>query len=203
MPPSAHTQSICAEPAHRPMRTSWLPRVPIRATSPLSLLQSVFSIFGSGEIVPGTGALMNNRMTGFSLDPHSPNVLAPGKRAMNTLNPFIVRAATGELLTLGTPGGPCQTFTNVNLLMRVLDGGTDLQRAIDAPRWFLNAANVVQIEESVPLATRRELEARGHELAPVPRHSAALGGAGMLRINANGIREAAADPRRESYALAF
>jgi gamma-glutamyltranspeptidase/glutathione hydrolase len=168
----------------------------------VSLLQSVFNVFGCGEIVPGTGALMNNRMTGFSLDPASPNVLAPGKRPMHTLNPLIVRAPDGRMLCLGTPGGPCQTYTNAILLMRVLDHAFDLQRAVDAPRWFLADSNRLQIEAPVAVEARRELEARGHVLDVVPRHSAALGGAGMIRINANGIREAAADPRRESYALA-
>ena len=46
----------------------------------VSMLQSVFAVFGSGEVVPGTGVLMNNRMTGFSLDPASLNVVAPEKR---------------------------------------------------------------------------------------------------------------------------
>jgi gamma-glutamyltranspeptidase/glutathione hydrolase len=168
----------------------------------VSLLQSVFSIFGNGEVVPGTGALMNNRMTGFSLDPASPNVLQPGKRPMHTLNPLIVRAPDGQILCLGTPGGPCQTYTNAILMLRVLDHAFDLQRAVDAPRWFLSDTNRLQIEDPVSVEARRELETRGHVLNPVPRHSAALGGAGMIRINANGIREAAADPRRESYALA-
>ena len=169
----------------------------------VSLLQSVFAVFGCGEVVPGTGALMNNRMTSFSLDPASPNVLAPGKRPMNTLNPFIVREPDGRIMCLGTPGGPCQTFATAVLMMRVLDYAYDLQRAVDAPRWFQADGGKLQIEDPVPPAVRSELEARGHVLNVVPRHSAALGGAGMIRINASGIREAAADPRRESYALAF
>jgi gamma-glutamyltranspeptidase/glutathione hydrolase len=169
----------------------------------VSLLQSVFNVFGCADVVPGTGVLMNNRMTGFSLDPASPNALAPGKRAMNTLNPFIAVDARGGLMCFGTPGGPSQTFTNALLLLRVLDAGYDLQRAVDAPRWFLSATNEVQMEDAVPASVRDELVARGHTIAVVPRHSAALGGAGMLRINTAGVREAAADPRRESYALAF
>ncbi len=35
----------------------------------ISFIQSVFYVWGSGVIVPGTGILFNNRMTGFSLDP--------------------------------------------------------------------------------------------------------------------------------------
>jgi gamma-glutamyltranspeptidase/glutathione hydrolase len=51
------------------------------------LIESVFSEFGSASVAPGTGILLNNRLVGFSLDPASPNVLAPGKRPIHTLTP--------------------------------------------------------------------------------------------------------------------
>ena len=56
----------------------------------ISFIQSVFYVWGSGVIVPGTGILFNNRMTGFSLEPNDVNVLAPGKRTAHTLNAYIV-----------------------------------------------------------------------------------------------------------------
>ncbi len=65
------------------------------AGNAVSFIQSVFYVFGSGVIVPGTGVLFNNRLTGFSLDPASPNVLAPGKRTAHTLNAYIVTREQG------------------------------------------------------------------------------------------------------------
>lgn len=56
----------------------------------VSFIQSVFWGFGCGVVAEGTGVLFNNRMTGFSLDPASPNVVAPGKRTAHTLNAYIV-----------------------------------------------------------------------------------------------------------------
>ncbi|MGH7715780.1 MAG: gamma-glutamyltransferase family protein, partial [Vulcanimicrobiaceae bacterium] len=168
----------------------------------VSLLQSVFHIFGSGEVIPGTGTLMNNRMTGFSLDPASPNVLEPGKRTMHTLNPLLVRKGGRTMMCLGTPGGPSQTYTNMELLMRVIDDGLDLQRAIDAPRWFVTPDGDLNVERSVSADVLARLAARGHRVADFPAHSASFGGAGIIRINAGNVREAAADPRRETYALA-
>ena len=169
----------------------------------VSLLQSVFHVFGCGEVVPGTGTLMNNRMTAFSLDPSSPNVLEPGKRTLHTLNPLLVRDPEGRVSALGTPGGPSQVYTNQTLLVRLIDYGLELQRAIDAPRWFLTPGGDLQIEAAVSADVRKELASRGHRVVDFAPHSRAMGGAGIVRINAHGVREAAADPRRETYALAF
>jgi gamma-glutamyltranspeptidase/glutathione hydrolase len=168
----------------------------------VSLLQSVYHIFGSGEVIPGTGAIMNNRMTGFSLDPASPNVLEPGKRTVHTLNPLLVRKDGRAMMCLGTPGGPSQTYTNMELLTRVIDDGLELQRAIDAPRWFVTPGGELNVERSVSAEVRAALTARGHRVVDFPAHSASFGGAGIIRINAENVREAAADPRRETYALA-
>ena len=169
----------------------------------VSLLQSVYHVFGCGEMIPGTGTLMNNRMTAFSLDPASPNALEPGKRTLHTLNPLLVRSPGGKVMCLGTPGGPSQVYTNESLLVRVIDYGLELQAAIDAPRWFVTPTGDVQLETSVSAEARIELAARGHRVVDFAPHSRAMGGAGILRINGYGVREAAADPRRETYALAY
>jgi gamma-glutamyltranspeptidase/glutathione hydrolase len=169
----------------------------------VSLLQSVFHVFGCGEVIPGTGTLMNNRMTAFSLDPASPNVLEPKKRPLHTLNPLLVRDPAGRVTALGTPGGPSQVYTNQTLLVRLIDYGLELQRAIDAPRWFSTPSGDLQIETAVSADVREELASRGHRVVDFAPHSRAMGGAGIIRINPHGVREAAADPRRETYALAY
>jgi len=169
----------------------------------VSMLQSVFAVFGSGVVVPGTGVLMNNRMTGFSLDPASPNVVAPGKRTMHTLNPHMIRTNGRITVCLGTPGGPSQTFTNTLLIMRLVDRGLDVQQAVEAPRWWVSPTGELHIESSIDSAVRAELQRRGHTLAVHPPLFVTMGGAGVARINDHGVRESGADPRRESYAVAY
>lgn len=169
----------------------------------VSLLQSIFAIFGSAAVIPHTGVLMNNRMTGFSLDPKSPNALAPGKRTVHTLNPLMVRKDGRLLMCLGTPGAAGQVYTNVLLVMRLIERGYDLQRAVEAPRWFVGTDGVLQIEDSVGDATLQDLAFRGHKLLVLPRLHPSVGGAGIVRINEHGVRESGADPRRESYAVAY
>ena len=52
----------------------------------VSWVNSNFFDFGSGITVPGYGFLLHNRGALFTLDPKSPNVIAPHKRPFNTLS---------------------------------------------------------------------------------------------------------------------
>ena len=45
-----------------------------------SYISSIFEYFGSGIVADGTGILMQNRGSLFSLDRNNPNCLEPGKR---------------------------------------------------------------------------------------------------------------------------
>src|SRR6202166_3440699 len=51
----------------------------------VSWVNSNYDAFGSGITVPGYGFVLHNRGGLFTLDPNSPNVIAPHKRPYNTL----------------------------------------------------------------------------------------------------------------------
>src|SRR2546423_9525742 len=53
----------------------------------VSLIQSLYSAWGSGLHVPGTGITLHNRGWRFSLAADHPNALTPGKRPLHTLMP--------------------------------------------------------------------------------------------------------------------
>jgi gamma-glutamyltranspeptidase/glutathione hydrolase len=177
----------------------------------VSWIQSVFHGFGSSWVIPETGIILNNRLTGFSLDPASPNIIAPGKRPAHTLNAFTVVNPDGTLhLVGGTPGANIQVQTNLQLIVNVVDLKMNVQEATEAPRWqHLNApgdssaeekgAGVLEIENRVPTAVLDQLRAKGHDVKPLAAwgHGSSVQ---MMQVLPNGTFAFGSDPRCEGHA---
>ncbi|MDP6039649.1 MAG: gamma-glutamyltransferase, partial [Candidatus Latescibacteria bacterium] len=168
----------------------------------VSFIQSIFAEFGAGCVVEGTGMLMNNRMNGFYLDPDSPNVLAPGKKPIHTLNAYMLIKDGKPSLVCGTPGGDVQVQTNLQIIEAVVDHGITLQEAIEAPRWN-HGGDIVALEDRVPDDTVAELERRGHRA----KSSGAWGGSGHVQgvmiHSDNGAMMIGSDPRCDGCGLGW
>lgn len=171
------------------------------AGNAVSLIQSLFHAFGSGLVVPGTGIVLHNRGSLFSLDPAHPNVLAPGKRPFHTLCPALVFRDGRPWLVFGTPGGTGQTHTLSQVLNNILLFGMTPQEAIDAPRmrWYESR---LAIEDRVPSDVLAALRERGYDVAARSGWTAEFGGAQAILID-GGRLIAGADRRREGWALAY
>ena len=180
----------------------------------VSLIQSVSSNFGSGVVAGDTGIVLNNRAgRGFSLEDGHPNIFAPGKKTMNTLNCFSVADASGAPVVVGgTPGGDGQPQWNLQTLVALIDGGLDVQAATEVPRWTvwpgtdpstLPNPYELQIEARAGDAVLAGLEARGHTL----RRFSLWGGGGAAQVIARdpvtGVLAGGSDPRAEGMALGF
>ncbi len=146
------------------------------AGNAISLIQSVFSPWGSGIVAPGTGILLNNRLSGFWLEDGHPNQLAPGKRTMHTLNAFLLTRGDALFMVGGTPGADDQVQTNFQLLVNLIDHGMNVQEAIDATKWSSrpgtpeadqDAPYRLALEPRVDDAIVAELTARGHGIERV------------------------------------
>ena len=171
----------------------------------VSWIQSNFAGFGSGLLDETTGILLHNRGALFTLETGHPNQVAPGKRPYHTLSPIMALHPDGELaFTLGTPGGDSQTQTILQITHNLLMFGMTPQQAIEAPRFRSQAGTRLAIENRVAAAVLAELQTRGHELNVIDGWTATFGGAQMVhRDPASGVLTAAADPRREAYAIAY
>ncbi|HEY8730499.1 MAG TPA: gamma-glutamyltransferase [Candidatus Limnocylindria bacterium] len=190
------------EPAALPADTTYLATVD-RDGNAVSLIESVFSAFGSATMVPGTGVLLNNRLSGFSLDPRSPNVLAARKRPVHTLNTVMVLDGSSPRFVYGTPGRHAQVQTNFQLGVGLIDHGLDVQAAVEAPRWYHESGRTLQVEARLPEQVRKGLAAKGHDLHLLGDWAEITGGAQAVAIDENGVFSGGADPRREGYAAGY
>lgn len=191
-----------AEPAALPADTTYLAVVD-RDGNAVSLIESVFSLFGAATVIPGTGILLNNRLTGFALDPRSPNAIAPGKRPVHTLNAVMVLEGPLPRFVYGTPGAQAQVQTNFQLAVALIDHGLGVQEAIEAPRWYHESGRTLKLESRFSEQVRKGLTGKGHELHVLGEWAEVTGGAQAVAIDANGVFSGGADPRREGYAAGY
>ena len=121
----------------------------------VSFIQSNYMGFGSGVVVPGWGVSMQNRGHGFSLDPKSPNVVAPGKRPFHTIIPAFLTKDGRPQMSFGVMGGNMQPQGHLQTLVRMLAHGQQPQTACDAPRWRFNQGLEINVEAAMPTGDGR------------------------------------------------
>ena len=166
----------------------------------VSLINSLFSAFGSAIGTENTGVLFNNRGSGFVLNPGHPNTLGPSKRPMHTIIPALAMRGGRCDTTFGVMGAHYQPMGHVQMVLNLFDYGMDVQSAIDAPRAFFVGEDTV-IERGMPAATVEGLKSRGHKVvvAPTP-----WGGAQAIRIDWDrGVLIGGSEPRKDGCALGY
>jgi gamma-glutamyltranspeptidase/glutathione hydrolase len=170
----------------------------------VALIQSLYSSFGSGRMVPGTGIVLHNRGALFSLDPAHVNVIAPGKRTYHTLAPgMVLRKDNSLAMTFGTPGSDGQTQTMMQVLNNIYLFGMTPQQAVDAPRYRSYDNGVLLLDAGISTEAQEALAQRGHTVRVQATPSAELGGAQVIVVLPSGVKWAGADHRREAYAIAY
>jgi gamma-glutamyltranspeptidase / glutathione hydrolase len=130
----------------------------------VSFIQSNYMGFGSGVVVPGYGISLQNRGAGFSLDPASPNCVAPGKRPFHTIIPAFLTSDGAPQMSFGVMGGNMQPQGHVQTLLRMLLAAQQPQAACDAPRWKVMRGLDIEVENALPAGVVEELTARGHRI---------------------------------------
>ncbi len=168
----------------------------------ISLVQSVFNVFGSMVLDPQTGILFNNRMQGFTHRPGRPNSVGPGRRPAHTLCPVLVRCGGRLRFALATPGGLSQTLTNIQVLSYLVDEGRDVAAAVEAPRWCNTKTGDVLLDGEFSPSVVAELARMGHKAARA-EDAYFFGSAKAIELLASGTLAGGADYRREAFALGY
>jgi len=185
---------------------------------------NIFDVTPSGGWVPGavilgdTGIGMSVRGEQFWLDKTRANQLRPRSRPRYTLTPSLVFKGDTPMMALGSPGGDNQDQTILQAFLSVVEFWDDwypnLHAALERPRvqtlhfygsfWPHEPGfNKLNVEATVPDAVYNELRARGHNVSRL-RPFGMSGCATAVMIDpATGNRFAAADPRRDCYAMAY
>ena len=168
----------------------------------VSYIQSNYSGFGSGVVVPGTGISLQNRGACFRLERNHPNRVAPGKRPFHTIIPAFVTHDARPLMSFGVMGGDMQPQGHAQIMVRLADYGQNPQAAADAPRWKVLAGRNVVLEHAVAPSVVAELARRGHAVRHAERGSLEFG-AGQFIYRLGGGYLAASDSRRDGQAVGF
>ncbi|MCL6458276.1 MAG: gamma-glutamyltransferase [Gorillibacterium sp.] len=175
----------------------------------VSFIQSLYYEFGSGIVAGNTGILMQNRGAFFSLNPAHINRLEPNKRTFHTLMPAMACLGGKPTILCGTQGGEGQPQTQIALFTRMIDYDMDPQQAIEAPRWVWGRtwgdqpAQLLRVESRIPIDVQHALAQAGHQVHVVKAFDGAVGHAGAIRINEQGMRSGGFDPRSDGAAIGW
>ena len=177
----------------------------------VSWVNSNFAGFGSGLTVPGYGILLHNRGGLFSLDPASPNVIAPRKRPFNTLAAGFVMKDREPVMTITLMGGDMQAQGHAQALVNIIDLGANMQVATDMARFRHDQVpNKLEMETELYRLVGDRLKQMGHDAVPIG--GGRVGGYQSLMFvptpgaNAGGLRgyyRAGSDHRKDGQAVGW
>lgn len=165
-------------------------------------------------IIPGTGLAVSSRGSQSWLAHDHPSVVAPGKRPRLTPNPAMVFRDGQLVMPFGTPGGDVQAQAMLQVLVNILVFGMSPQRAVEAPRFATRSfpdsfwphryfPGRLMLEGRIAEVTAGELADRGHAVARWTDWDWRAGAVCLVWLDEMGVRWGAADPRRDSYAVAW
>ncbi len=164
----------------------------------VSLIQSNFTGFGSGIVADGTGFVLQSRGALFSLDPASPNALAPHKRPLHTIIPAFLEKGDVRI-AFGIMGGWNQAQAHAQFVSHVVDFNQNIQAALETARFTKATFDGcdIELENRVAGTVRAALEAKGHVVTMHNGFSSAMGGGqAVQRDFAAGVNYGASDHAR-------
>jgi gamma-glutamyltranspeptidase / glutathione hydrolase len=169
--------------------------------------------YGSGVTVPGLGFLLNDEMDDFAAKPGTENLfhliqgetnaIQPAKRPVSSMTPTIVLRDGKLFLMLGAPGGSRITNGVLQVLLNVVDFHTNVQDAVDWPRFHHQwMPDVLYVEKGISPDTVKILRGMGHKVSALEGTSPVVARVEAI-LNDGGWLEGATDSRGNGKAEGY
>ena len=180
----------------------------------IAVTQTLSTWGGAFYVSDGLGFLYNNHLR---LGGGAPGRFLPLARSSSTSVPTLVFKASGSSPALGTPrlavgaaGNNWIPASVYDIILNVIDGGMDAQRAIEAPRFLISrdpadpAGSRIQLEDRIPRSVLEDLTARGHRFQKIGRKGEVRYGYAAVAVVDVDRRQVqgGAEPRRSHAAVA-
>lgn len=169
-----------------------------------SFILSVAGTWGSMEMVDGTGILLNNRAgVGLNTIKGHPNNIENRKKAVHTLNTWLVFENNRLKYVGNTPGGDYQVMWNMQMISHLLDDKMNVFETVNSIKWRANyhdGHHQIELEENISEEIIEKLRSLGHDIKLIPPYSAS-GASEIIQIFDDHL-EGGCDPRCDGCALA-
>ena len=138
----------------------------------------------------------------FSLDPASPNALAPRKRPFHTIIPAFMERGD-QHIGFGIMGGFNQPLAHAQFVSNIVDYDMNIQQALENARFTVSpkrGCNIV-IERRVKTDVLQQLSSQGHIFDVHQEYSDAMGrGNAVMYDSKTKVKYGASDPRADGSA---
>lgn len=209
--PQPAPDASTARPAIEDGHTTYLSVVD-KDRNMVSVTSSLLSLFGSGHVVPGAGIMLNNRMAYFGLDEDDVNVVRPGKRVRQTINPALALKDGKPYMVFGTPGADTQPQAQLQFFLNVAEFDMNVQQALEeravvstsfrSSYYPHAAAGTLLVPATLPRHVLDELAAMGHTLDI--RNVRGVGSVKAIIVHPRtGVLMGGVSPTRDSYVMAY
>jgi gamma-glutamyltranspeptidase len=179
----------------------------------IAVTQTLSTWGGTFYVSDGLGFLYNNHLR---FGGGAPGRFLPLARSSSTSVPTLVFRAPAAAIAPGTPrlavgaaGNNWIPASVYDIILNVIDGGMDAQRAIEAPRFLITrdpadpGVSRLQIEDRFPRPVLEDLTARGHRFQKIGRKGEVRYGyaaAAIVDIERRQV-QGGAEPRRSHAAV--
>lgn len=165
----------------------------------VSYIQSNYTEFGSGLVVPNTGIALHNRGNNFSLNKNHVNVVKPFKKPYHTIIPGFLCKDNEAVGAFGVMGAFMQPQGQLQVLTNLIDFHMNPQEALDAPRWQWIKDKEIEVESDINEEIVKGLMEKGHHITVMEDFTNMGKGQIILKNNETGSYVCATEKRCDGH----